>query len=101
MQIQFNYANFDQSDALEAHAKKELDHHVGRFSERVTRVEVHFHDESSPHKRTPNDKKCLLEARPAGLNPFTVEDRDDDIFVAVKNATKKLQRVLEKKLDHD
>jgi ribosomal subunit interface protein len=101
MQIQFNYANFDASDALERHVEESLDHTVKRFADRLTRIEVHLADESSPNKRTPNDKKCLLEARPAGMKPISVDEHADDMYDAVKGAARKLERVLEKKLEKD
>ena len=101
MQIQYNYANFDQSDALEDHVDQQLEHTIGRFSDRLTRVEVHLSDENSPLKRGPHDKRCLLEARPAGMKPLSVDDRSTDIYDAVKGAARKLQRALEKRLEKD
>ena len=99
MQTQFNYANFPQSDALEAHVEEQLAHHVGRFADRLTRVEVHLSDENSTAKRGPDDMRCMLEARPAGLKPISVDDRDGDIYAAVRGAAKKLQRALERRLE--
>jgi len=39
---------------------------VGRFADRITRVEVHLSDTNS-HKSGGADKRCVLEARLAGL----------------------------------
>ena len=44
---------------------------VGRFSDRITRVEAHLSDTNS-HKSKGDDKRCLLEARLAGLQPIAV-----------------------------
>ena len=101
MQIQFNYANFEASEALERHVEETFDHTIKRFVDRLTRIEVHLADESSTRKHTPNDKKCLPEARPAGMKPISVDDHANDIYDAVKGAAKKLERVLEKKLERD
>lgn len=101
MQIQYNYANFEASDALEQHVEEALDTTIKRFADRLTRIEVHLADESSVNKKTPNDKKCLLEARPAGMKPISVDEHADDMYDAVRGAAKKLARVLEKKLEKD
>ena len=101
MQIQFNYANLPQSDSLETHVEDSLTHLLKRFTDRLTRIEVHLSDENSPTKHGPADKRCLMEARPAGRQPISVEDRTDDIYVAVKGAAKKLERALEHRLEKD
>lgn len=97
--IQINYANFDKSDALESHVRERLDHSIGRLTDRLTRVEVHLADESGVKKQTPNDKRCLLEARPRGLDPIAVEEHADDIFDAVSAASDTLKRALTRRFE--
>ncbi|MEM9083928.1 MAG: HPF/RaiA family ribosome-associated protein [Planctomycetota bacterium] len=94
MQIQINYRDFDQSDALDAHIESAIESHLGHMADKLTRVEVHLGDESSVSKHTPGDKRCLIEARPRGLDPLTAEDHADDIFNAVSGAAGKIKRVL-------
>ena len=94
MHIEFNYKNLPASDALETHARDALSSHVGRFSDRITRVEVHFADLNSTHKHGQNDKRVLFEARPTGMDPLAVESATDDFHTAVNDAVNKLQRVL-------
>lgn len=101
MQIQFNYANLPQSDALETHVEDSLTNALKRFADRLTRIEIHLSDENSPSKHGPADKRCLMEARPAGLKPISVEDRTDDIYASVKGAAKKLERALAHRLEKD
>jgi len=43
---------------------------LGRFGDRITRVEVYLTDESSSRKSRPDDKRCVMEARLAGLQPI-------------------------------
>ena len=43
-----------------------------RFGDRITRVEVHFTDENGSQKSSDSDKRCVMEARLAGLQPITV-----------------------------
>jgi ribosome-associated translation inhibitor RaiA len=66
-----------------------------RFSEKVTRVEVHLSDENSENKFGTDDKRCLLEARLAGLQPISVSDRAATLEQAVDSAVEKLKRSLD------
>lgn len=99
MQIQFNYANVDASPALEEHLKGVLHSNVGRFADRVTRVEVHFADLNGASKSGPADKRCLLEARPTGRDPIAVEVASDTFYAAASEAAAKLGRAISNRLD--
>ena len=70
---------------------------VGRFGDRITRVEAHLSDTNS-HKLKGDDKRCLLEARLAGLQPFAVSHQAATIEIAVTEAADKLQRAIESKI---
>ena len=67
-----------------------------RFSDRITRVEIHLNDENGV--KGGNDKRCLMEARVAGVGPVDVEHEAPDLDLAVDGAIEKLQRALEHKL---
>lgn len=67
---------------------------LARFREHVTRVEVFLTDEDSG-KSGANDKRCRLEARPAGLPPVTVTATADKLADAFMGAAEKLQRALD------
>lgn len=69
-----------------------------RFSEHVTRVEIHLSDENSENKFGINDKRCLLEARLAGLQPISVSDQAATPEQAVDGAIEKLKRSLDSTL---
>lgn len=69
-----------------------------RFSEHVTRVEIHLSDENSENKSGINDKRCLLEARLAGLQPISVSDQAATPEQAVDGAIEKLKRSLDSTL---
>lgn len=70
---------------------------VGRFGDRITRVEAHLSDTNS-HKLKGDDKRCLLEARLAGFQPFAVSHQAATIEIAVTEAADKLQRAIESKV---
>ena len=70
---------------------------VGRFADRITRVEAHLSDTNN-HKSKGDDKRCLLEARLAGLQPIAVSHLAPTIEIAVTEAADKLQRAIESKV---
>ena len=75
---------------------------LSRFSEHITRLEVHLSDENGS-KNALNDKKCLLEARLEGRQPIAVTERANNYELAVSGAIKKLKTSLDKidgKLKH-
>ena len=68
---------------------------LGRFSDWVTRVEVQLSDESSSSKAGDNDKRCVMEARPAGLQPITVSHQGAALDQALNGCAKKLAPLLD------
>jgi hypothetical protein len=68
---------------------------LARYEDRLTRVEVHVVDESSPPTSGP-DKRCAIEARPAGHDPVTVTETADTIDRAAAGALTKLTSALER-----
>jgi hypothetical protein len=67
---------------------------VGRYSDRITRVEAHLSDANSSKSGT-EDKQCVLEARLAGLQPIAVSHQASTLELAVSEAAEKLQRLIE------
>lgn len=98
MHIEINYRDIDKTDAIEEHIRSELGHALKHLSDRITRVEVHVGDER-PSEDVPNDKRCMLEARPRGMDPIAVEVREDDLYSAVSEAAGKLQRALARRFE--
>ncbi len=96
MHIEINYRDLSKSDRLDDYINEAIDHNLGRFNERITRVEVHVGDLNG-HKAGENDKRCMMEARPAGMPPVVAEAHTGDIYTAVSDAAHKLERALERK----
>ncbi|HEX7720426.1 MAG TPA: HPF/RaiA family ribosome-associated protein [Woeseiaceae bacterium] len=98
MQIQFNT---DESvvgrEALGRHAEEVVRKVLDRFSNEVTRVEIHLSD-SNGQKAGENDKRCLMEARVAGRQPIAVTDEANTLHQAIDGATQKLKRSLDSTL---
>ncbi len=69
---------------------------LDRFSDQITRIEVHLGDEIAG-RSDGHDKRCTLEARPAGQPPVTVTDRAGSSEQAFGGAVDKLVSLLESK----
>jgi hypothetical protein len=95
MKIQVNTDhNVEGGEDLVLLVESEVESALARFEDRLTRVEVHLGDESGEKNGSGADKRCLLEARPAGMQPVVVTDFADTIEQAVVGATQKMQSLL-------
>lgn len=99
MQIQLNSDNhITGSPQLHDRVQQIVEHELRYQSEQVTRVEVHLNDENAA-KGGGSDKRCMLEARVAGMPPVSVEHRAPSIEQAVKGAAEQLARALKTTLE--
>lgn len=95
MKIQLNTDHNIQGDeSLVRHAEQAVQDALGRFGERITRVEVHVRDDNA-EKHGDHDKHCLMEARLEGMQPVSASDASASVATAVTGAARKLQRVVE------
>ena len=79
------------ADDIEATVRSTLD----RFAAQVTRVEIHLSDENSDKKSGSANIRCMLEARPEGLQPIAVTDAAATVAQAVDGAARKMKRSLD------
>lgn len=77
----------------------DIDDALQRFGDWITRVEVHLSDENSKEKGGGDDIRCLMEARPAGHQPVSIEVRTGSVGQAVQEAIDTLERRLDNLLD--
>lgn len=97
MQIQVNTDdNVEGRDALTAHVETQVKDVLDRFSNRLTRVEVHLGDENAG-KAGGADKRCMVEARPAGQPPVTVTEHAATLDESLTGALRKLHTLLDSK----
>jgi hypothetical protein len=95
MKIQVNTDhNVEAGEALVLLVEAEVESALERYKDRLTRVEVHLGDESGEKDRSGGDKRCLLEARPTGMQPVVVTDFADTVEQAVVGAAQKMQSLL-------
>jgi DNA-directed RNA polymerase specialized sigma24 family protein/ribosome-associated translation inhibitor RaiA len=71
---------------------------LGRFGDRITRVEVYLSDENSSKKFGDTDKRCVIEARLGGLQPITVSHQGSSLDQALGGAADKLEKTLKRTL---
>jgi ribosome-associated translation inhibitor RaiA len=96
MLIQFNTdKNVTGSEELIASSTSLISEELSRFSQQITRVEVHLSDENG-NKKGVNDKRCIVEARLAGMKPIAVTDHANTHEQAIFGAVDKLKTSLEK-----
>jgi ribosome-associated translation inhibitor RaiA len=86
--------NIDVGEALSLEIAETIEKRLGRFSGRLTRVEAHIGDENGP-KSSGMDKRCMLEARPEGMQPLNVTEHGATVQAAVKSAAQKLERMID------
>jgi ribosomal subunit interface protein len=91
-------ANIDGNEDLRRHVEELVTGSLERFGDRVTRVEVFLSDESSSAKSRNDDKRCVLEARLAGLRPIAVTHRTGNVHQAIDGAVEKLEKTLDRTL---
>ncbi|MNY13229.1 hypothetical protein D3C86_1463550 [compost metagenome] len=73
----------------------QLNEGLSRYSDLITRLEVHLSDENGS-KDGLDDKRCLLEARIAGKEPIAVTNLGNTYDLALNGALTKLKSTLEK-----
>lgn len=98
MKIETSTRGIKSTEAIDQHIEHAIGQALGRFEDRITRVEVHLGDENS-HKPGPHDKRVLIEARPAGMDPIAVETHGDDLYETITEAAGKLGRAVTKKFE--
>jgi len=95
MTIQFNTdSNVTLSEEHRAPLIGLISEELSRFSNQITRVEVHLSDENGD-KEGLNDKRCMIEARLAGMKPIAVTNHANTHEQAVGGAVDKLKTSLD------
>lgn len=91
-------SNIEGDDTLTEQVEAVVRNTLDRLSEQITRVSIHLSDENSDKKAGAEDKRCLLEARLAGLQPISVSHQAATLEQAVDGAVQKLKRSLDSTL---
>lgn len=95
MQVKINSDNhIEVKEGAVEKWQEEVATSLARFSDWLTRIEVHLTDENSHAKGGADDIRCLMEARPAGKTPVSIEVRAANVDQAIHQATATLERRL-------
>jgi ribosome-associated translation inhibitor RaiA len=101
MQIEISTdSHIEGSDAFAARAQSAVETAIGRFSSRISRVEVHLHD-ANRDKGGAGDKRCVIEVRLQGRPPTAVSHQAPTLELAIDGAAGKLKRSVETTLGRE
>jgi ribosome-associated translation inhibitor RaiA len=95
MQIMVNTDHNITADAsLTGRVEATVSDSIGRFAERIVKVEAFLSDTNSS-KHGARDKRCVLEAKVAGAHPVVASNEAPTVLEALEGAAGKLERALE------
>ena len=86
--------NITQTAQQDERTERALRSAIGRFEHRLTRIQIHLSDVNS-NKGGSDDKRCLIEARPEGLDPLAVNHHAPTIELAIDGACVKMGSALD------
>jgi ribosome-associated translation inhibitor RaiA len=96
MYIQINTDhNIEGHQALNAQVSGVVEDALSRFSDDITRVEVHLSDVNSNKKGGDDDMRCMMEARIKGLQPIAITHQAATVDQVVDGAVDKLVSLIE------
>lgn len=87
--------NIDGHAAMADHVERNVSAALLRLSDHVTRIDVHFADESL-RRSTGQNVRCMIEARPARQSAVIVTDHAETLDQALQGALHKLTRLLQR-----
>jgi hypothetical protein len=94
MQIQVNHDNHVRlGEEVSSRWAAIIEDALTQYADRITRVEMHLGDVNGG-KHGNADKRCMLEARIAGLAPVAVTHQAESLQLAFDGALEKLGHAL-------
>lgn len=95
MQVQINTDhNIEGHEVFAGQVRGVVESALTRFTDHITRVEVHMSEEKS-RKSGHSDMGCMLEARLEGRKPVAVTHQASTVDEAVSGAAGKMARLLD------
>lgn len=96
MKIQVNTdSSMEGGEAVARTVEETVHTALDRYGDRLIRVEAHLGDEDGASGDGPRGLRCLLEARPSGMDPVAVTGIGDSAERACHDATQKMQSLLD------
>jgi putative sigma-54 modulation protein len=90
MDLQIRSEGFRLTDPLHDFVQDRLRFALARFRDMKAQVRVRLSDDNGP--RGGIDKRCRFEVRIPGLRPLLVDERDNDLYVAIGRGTHRIER---------
>jgi ribosome-associated translation inhibitor RaiA len=87
--------NIEGHQALNAQVSGVVESALSRFSDDITRVEVHLSDVNSNKKGGDDDMRCMMEARIKGRQPIAITHQAATVDQVVDGAVDKLVNLIE------
>ena len=84
--------NTDGGHLMAEHLTTVVRDALGRFGDRITRVEAHLSDVNGQAKTGSQAIHCTMEARLIGLDNIVVKEHADSAHQAIDGAVRKLKR---------
>jgi len=96
MYIQVNTdRNIEGHQALNARVSGVVEDALSRFSDHISRVEVHLSDVNSNKKGGDDDMRCMVEVRIKGRQPIAITHHAATVDQVVDGAVDKLVSLIE------
>jgi ribosome-associated translation inhibitor RaiA len=98
MQVQVNHDNHVRiGDEAAIRLSQVVEDSLSHFASRITRIEMHLGDVNAG-KGGDADKRCMLEARLANLEPISVTHQAESLHLAIDGALDKLEHAMSHKI---
>ncbi len=88
-------SNLEVGDTMIKEIESTIERRLARFESKLTRVVVHVRDENAHKTNGQDDKRCMIEARPEGMDSINVSHHAPSLSEAVNHATRKLERLMD------
>ncbi len=97
MKIQWHTADVPVHSEWRTLAEGRVHSALGRFSQRIARVDLYIRDENCPRRSV--DKNCQLIAKLVPYGTIAVQDRDANLDVLIERGVDRLARSVRRELD--
>jgi ribosomal subunit interface protein len=96
MQILIHPSSVSSTPAITEHAVRCITHALRHVAQRVTRVDVHLHDDNGPKHGVA--QRCVVEVHVARQHPLAVHHTSSDLYASIHTVATKLRRLVEKRV---
>ncbi|MCB1907301.1 MAG: HPF/RaiA family ribosome-associated protein [Rhodocyclaceae bacterium] len=96
MELDIQARDFTLTAALRRHVERRVLFALSRYRDRISSVDVRLRDDNGP--RGGVDKCCRVHLRLGGMPDIVVEDREEDLYLAVSRSASRAGLALGRQL---